>query len=813
MNRTFVFLFLGLVICPLIRAQQAVETYTIQTVAGSNSVGDGGPALAALFSQVEGVAVDVAGNVYVADADNHRVRKITPDGTITTVAGIGIAGFSGDGGLAAQASLNQPYGLAVDVLGNLYIADLGNARIRKVTTDGKVQTVAGGGTVAATPGSTHQAVEIQLTAPRNLAVDLDGTLYLSDFGANIVYRVSAAGAVDVLAGTGVAGYSGDASSANMAQLNAPAGIALDHNGSVYIADSGNNCIRQVFRNVMSTIFTATAPTGVAFGGGSLYIAASNYFGTLYSPVGNVGSALDVAIDASGNVYATSGQFVYETNNNGNVSTIAGSGLPMYFGGDGGPASIARLHTPSGIAEDSLGNKYIADSENHRIRQIAPNGTISTVAGIGAAGSDGDGGLAAGASLNSPESVAVDANNNLFIADTGNNAIRKVTTDGRIATIAAGLNAPGYVSVDPAGNLYVADTGNDRVIKLTPAGALLVVAQVLKPAAVMPDSKGNIWISEPTRVSKVDATGNYSSVVDNLKAPRGLAMTSDGELLIAETGTSRILSWTAAGGMQVLAGSGTPGWSGDGGTATAAEFNAASDILVDAIGMIWIVDTGNNCIRVMTASAAPPSTTTPPADELSSATVVNAASLLPGDITPGEIVSIFGSGYDPKQTQLFFDGSAATTFYIGANQINALVPGSVKPGTPTQISISVAGSTVNQFPATVASAAPAIFTVGSGSGQAAAINADGTVNSDANPAARGSVIVLYATGQGQDPTALSLTISGYTAPLVYAGPAPGFAGLMQINAQIPGGFLPPGDAAVVLTVGNAASQAGVTIAVR
>jgi len=505
-NRTrFFFLFWLMCVISMAADPPAAATYTIQSVAGSNSVGDGGPALQALFSQTEGIAVDGHGNIYVADADANRVRKITPGGNINTVVGTGLPGFAGDGGPANAALLNQPYGLALDTAGNLYIADLGNARIRKMTTDGKIQTVAGGGSVP--QGGTAlggPALDATFTAPRNVALDPDGTLYISDFGANIVYRVSPTGNLTVLAGTGTAGYGGDASSANLALLNSPAGIASDSTGSVYIADSGNNCIRKVFENVISTVFNATVPTGVAASGGSVYVASSNYLGTLSTPFAGVASALDVAVDGVGNVYASTGQFVMEVSNVGTVTTLAGSGLGVYFGGDGGPAIAARLHTPSGIALDSQGNKYIADTANHRIRQITPGGIINTIAGTGTAGADGDNGPATLATLNSPESVAIDSTGNVYIADTGNNKIREIKPDGNIATVLDGLSNPEYVAVDKAGAIYVADTGNDRVLKVPLAGNPAVLAQVLKPGAVMVDGTGNIWLSELTRVSQISA---------------------------------------------------------------------------------------------------------------------------------------------------------------------------------------------------------------------------------------------------------------------------------------------------------------------
>jgi uncharacterized protein (TIGR03437 family) len=193
-------------------------------------------------------------------------------------------------------------------------------------------------------------------------------------------------------------------------------------------------------------------------------------------------------------------------------------------------------------------------------------------------------------------------------------------------------------------------------------------------------------------------------------------------------------------------------------------------------------------------------------------VDNAASLAAGAIAPGEIITIFGTGFDPANTQLLFDGQPATLFYTSATQINALAPASLAANSTTGMSIVVDSATIVGSPVSVVAAAPGIFTVSGGAGQAAANNQDGRLNSASNPAARGSVVSLYATGQGSNAGAITLTIAGYNAPLLYAGPAPGFPGLMQINAQIPGGFLPPGIQAVVLSVGGVVSQAGVTIAI-
>ncbi len=790
-------------------AAEPTKTYTIRTVAGTDSVGDGGSALAALLSQAEGVAVDQAGTIYVADADDNRVRKIGIDGVIQTVAGTGVAGFAGDGGAAGAALLNHPYGVAVDDRGNLYIADLGNARVRRVSADGVIQTVAGGGSIV--PGGNGdggQAIIAQLLQPRNVAIGADGSLLISDFGAHRVYQVSPAGILTTLAGTGNAGFSGDGGAARLAQLKAPAGLAVDAGGVVYVADSGNNRVRKVDHGLITSMFTVTSPTGVAAAGsGWVYIAASGYFGTQFKANANLSAARDVALDRAGNAYATTGQFVRKVNAAGAVTTVAGGGGARYFGGDNGPAIAARLNAPAGVAVDDLGNWYIADTGNHRVRKISAGGVMSTLAGTGEPGAKGDHGPAALAQLNNPRSVAVDSLRNIYVADSGNNAVRMITPGGVISTVFGQLNDPSYVAVGPDGSVYVADAGNNRVLRLSPGGTMSTVTQMVQPRAVAVNGAGDVFVSGAASVVKIPAAGGFSTVLDGLSSPRGLVATPAGELLIAETGANVIRRVTAAGVVSTIAGTGAAGFSGDEGAAAEAQLNAPLDIAMDANGAIWIADSGNNRVRALAAAAAIAADTDP------GVTLVSAATLAPGAIAPGEIVTIFGSGFQADQTQLQFDGRAATIFYAGANQINALVPRDLAAGSATKITILVKGFKAAELSASVVGAAPGIFTVANGTGQAAAANQDGGINSAVNPAARGEVVTLYATGQGSSGDALSLTIGGYACELLYAGPAPGYAGLMQINARVPAGFLGPGIQEAVLSVGSARSQAGVTIALR
>jgi uncharacterized protein (TIGR03437 family) len=344
------------------------QAYTIYTVAGNGTggfSGDGGPATSAELHQPQGVAVDSAGNVYIADQINNRIRKLS-NGVITTVAGNGVitgngtGGFSGDGGPATSAQLNQPYRVAVDSFGNLYIADTNNYRIRKVS-NGVITTVAGNGTLGYSgDGGPATSAELGLLEG-GIAVDSAGNLYigethnLSGLGGDRVRKVSN-GVITTVAGNGTYGFSGDGGPATSGELNLPGGLAVDSAGNLYIDDTNNYRIRKV--------------------------------------------------------------------SNGVITTVAGNGT-YGFSGDGGPATSAQLNEAFGIAFDSDGNLYIADQINNRIREVS-NGVITTVAGNGTLGYSGDGGPATSAELYRPQGVAVDAAGNVYIADTLNQRTRVLT---------------------------------------------------------------------------------------------------------------------------------------------------------------------------------------------------------------------------------------------------------------------------------------------------------------------------------------------------------------------------------------------------
>ncbi|WP_228991917.1 RICIN domain-containing protein [Streptomyces sp. DH8] len=333
----------------------------ISTVAGTGVAGfkgDNEPAVAAQLNRPYGIALDSTGSLYFSDYNNHRVRKISTDGKISTVAGAG-AGYRGDNGPAVSAQLNCPREVAVDAVGSVYVTDAANHRVRVITTDGKINTVAGTGT-AGFSGDGGPADKAQLNYPLGVAVDSTGALYISDHGNNRVRKISADGKISTVAGTGVAGFKGDDGPAVSAQLNRPYALAVNGADILYITDGNNHRVRRV------------------------------------------------AAD-------------------GTISTVAGKGTAG-FSGDGGPATSAQLNLPLGVVVDSTGALYISDYNNHRVRKVASDGEITTFAGKGTAGFGGDGEPAAAAQLNNPFGLAVDCVDTLYIADHLNNRVRKVTSE-------------------------------------------------------------------------------------------------------------------------------------------------------------------------------------------------------------------------------------------------------------------------------------------------------------------------------------------------------------------------------------------------
>ncbi len=622
------------------RIRKVATNGIISTIAGTGSYGfsgDGGAATAATLASPAGVALDGMGNLYIADSQNHRIRKVATKGIITTVAGRGIAGYGGDGAAATAANLNNPVGVAVDGMGNLYIADALNHRIRKVATNGIITTIAGTG-AAGFAGDGGDATAATLNAPAGVTVDGTNHVYIADALNQRVRMVSTVGIITTVAGNGTAGYSGDGVAANTTSLNNPAGLAVDGSGNLYIADQSNHRIRKVSAGgIISTV--AGNGIGIYNGDGGMATTTS-----LYSPGG-------VLIDGSGNLYIADAlnHRIRKVATNGIITTVAGNGTVNY-GGDGGPATAASLYNPVGVAFDGTGNFYIADQQNQRIRKVATSGVITTVAGNGLFTFGGDGGAATAANLANPSGVAVDGTGNLYIADALNRRIRKVATNGIITTVAgngtvgfsgdggaataASLNNPVGVAVDGTGNLYIADALNHRIRKVATNGIITTVAGngttsyngdgglataagLNYTASVVVDGSGNLYIADQGnhRIRKVATNGIITTVAGTgtagysgdgglataakLANPASVVLDGMGNLYIADYGNNRIRKVAINGIITTVAGDGSHGFSGDGGLATAAVLDNPFSVAVDGVGNLYISDSDNQRVRKVT----------------------------------------------------------------------------------------------------------------------------------------------------------------------------------------------------------------------
>jgi uncharacterized protein (TIGR03437 family) len=555
----------------------------IRTIAGNgreNARGDGGPALAAGVDFPIGLAFDAGGNLYESQYYEDVVRKITPDGIITTVAGNGNEGFSGDGGPATAAMLDTPYGIAVDSAGNLYIADLDNGRIRKVSPNGIITTAAGNGD-SDNYGNGGPATQAAIVAPSGVAVDASGNLYIADAGSDQLRKVNPDVIISLFAGTGSHGFSGDGGPAIQAELAEPTGVAVDTAGNVYFTDAVNRRVRVITPNGIISTFAGNGDGRFAGDGDSALRAAMDFPGK-------------VAFDSSGNLYIsdTFNYRVRKVTPAGVITTVAGNGL-ISFGGDGGPGPAASLDEPYGLAIDRQGNLYIADRLNHRIRKVAPDGTVSIVAGNGKDTFAGDGGPAASASLKAPEGVAVDTAGNLYIADRDNYRIRKVSTNGIITTFAgngtqgfsgdggpalsASLNRPADLAFDNEGNLYVADTDNQRIREITTDGIIRTVAGTGNPNFT---GDGGLAISATFR------------------NPSAIAIDPARNIYIADADNNRLRRIDPAGVITTIAGNDAYGLAGDGGPPANALLFDPLGVAASTAGDIYIADTQNNRIRAV-----------------------------------------------------------------------------------------------------------------------------------------------------------------------------------------------------------------------
>jgi uncharacterized protein (TIGR03437 family) len=660
-NRGTVSLAIFFCAAMLCRGQQLITT-----VAGSDITYPSAPfpANSASFGQLISVAVGPSGAVYFVTESRSMVLSLNPaTGNVSIVAGIGISGYSGDGGPATLAELNNPQGIAFDAAGNLYIGDNENSVIRMVDPQGTITTFA----------PAFDVVGVTVAA--------DGTLYYSNYFQ--VVHINSNGTTTVIAGGQQNGYGGDGGPATAALLSNASGLLFDRAGNLLVADSANNRIRRIDTKGNITTFagngqsgaaaagpaTSTAvqyPIGLAFdASGNLYASsfanrqlfkinttgqlsvvnsnASTFFLTAPGPVAQA-EMIPVwpAFDGSGDLYITDDSgCLWEVTPNGTIQAVAGF-APSFAVGNGGPAVLAGLNTPVGVAAAPDGSLLFTEQFANRVRRVSQAGTITTVAGDGVVGFVSPG-PAVSTSLYIPDAVAADSSGNIYLvsavgaASSGGGTtagyVYKVNSAGTLSVFYQATLANG-IGIDAQGNLLVA--GADQIVRVTPSGTATVIAGTGKagfsgdngpaisatftyPTGVAADAAGNIYVSDTgnLRIRKISPSGTITSIggggpteVDGVPAtqsqvaPYAIASDAAGNVFFAEPYTARVREIFLNGMISTIAGTGAAGFSGDGGLAASAQLNFPWGVAVDRTGDVYIADRINNRIREILT--APPS---------------------------------------------------------------------------------------------------------------------------------------------------------------------------------------------------------------
>ncbi len=784
--------------------QLNVAAGTVTTIAGqygkNGSTGDGGPASAALLNEPSQICIDSVGNIYIVEMAGYVRRIAANSGIIATIAGTGSSVFSGDGGLAVNASLVRPTGIAADASGNLYIADTGDVRIRKIAaSSGIITTIAGTGHVAE-GGDGGKALSASFVQLGMLAIDSAGNLSLTD--GDRVRRITAStGMIATVAGNGSAALSGDGGPATQATLNTPSGLAMDSAGDLYIADTGNSRVRLV-----------TAATGII---STISGTSQNGDGGLAAGA-VLSNAQGAVVDASGNLFIAQGTSIREVNAaTGVITTYAGGGTSSQ---DGVEALQAKI-SPISLAFDSSGNLVVGEAGI--IRRINPSGIISTIAGTGTIGFSGDGGAATAAKVGYVSALASDSQGGVYFVDSGNKRIRYITAGGTISTVAG--NGQPFAGFAPGATATGVGLGNVAGVALDSTGDLYTggvqTYYLLKIAQTVSNGASPV----AGAVSVAGGIGGCGYIGDGGPAtlagicqPSAIAVDASGNIFVGDTTCYCVRRIAAGTGIiQTVVGNGTSGYSGDGALATAAQLKSVSSIAIFG-NTLYVTDGAAGVVRAVTPD------TPPTLGQPSFSSLVNSASFQSGPVAPGELISFYGHYLGPASpntwtlgsngiltipgadVQVFFDDVAAPLVYISAGQVNAVAPYSTANGFSTIRVVSAGGSVSTTAIASTATA-PGIF-------PGAIVNEDGTINSSANPAPVGSYVQMYGTGLGQtnpggkdgtitpvtnypsQATPVAATISMNTlfdTPLqmnvFYAGPAPGLAaGVGQINAFVPAG---------------------------
>lgn len=608
--------------------------------------GDGGKATEARLNVPAGLAFDKRGNLYIADRNNNRIRKVDTRGIITTIAGTGTAGFSGDGGPATQAQLNLPSGIALDGKGNIFFSDRSNNRIRVIDSSGKISTYAGSGKDGFR-GDNGPALKASIDRPFGIALDRKGNLYIADRRNNRVRKVNTQGIITTVAGDGGYFMMGDNGPAYRASIAGPTDVVVDDQGTLYIADRENNRIRAVDSQGMISTVVGTGQQD--YNGDSEVARDTNLhlpFGVALSPEGKL-----LVIDRSH----------YRIRSidlkRGSVKTIAGNGSKM-FAGDGGPATGATLSFPHGIAVDKKDNVLISDKGNYRIRKISQDNIIHTIAGNGIRGNIGDDMPAMEASIYGATSLKLNNKEEIYILSPSGfvSLIRKIDEKGIMRKYLDTVN-PKYlksianskykgkvqtgelaiittfsdIAFDHKGNMFVSDRLNHQIRKVDSKGNISTIAGTGEsshygdggpateaafrdPSALATDKEGNLYVGDSANnmVRKIDTNGIISTIAGNgnhkatgdggpavkagIRNIDYMEVSPEGEVHIVGMNSNTVRKITKDGKIVTVAGTGYQGYFGDGGPATKAMLKSPVAIAFDSKSNLYITDMGNNRIR-------------------------------------------------------------------------------------------------------------------------------------------------------------------------------------------------------------------------
>jgi uncharacterized protein (TIGR03437 family) len=877
-----------MVIFPCTLAAQSFLNGGLSRFAGIDTsmlTGDNGPAYYATFQSPYALARDGAGNLYIGEIA--RIRKIDTHGVITTIAGTGVPGDTGDGGLATAAEINYVGGIAIDSQGNLYFSE-DQARIRRIAPDGIISSIAADNNAA------------------GLAFDSEDQLYVAEPSNARIRVIAKDGSISTFAGTGSAGYAGEGGPAIQAQLDQPVDLAFDATGNLYVAD-GRRVAKIDTHGVLTRIagdpslpagipsqdeIPATQSSLTAFSvatdpQGDVFVATPRVRkitpdGIIHAFAGfedsnpvtfteACGNALKATVhaggmkaDASGDVFLINllANRLEEATIAGKISTIAGAG-PNLFTGDGGPAAAATFASPHAIAFDKQGNLYVADTNNNRIRRIDVTGMVSTVVGNGGPIYNQDPACSPDQSsfLRNPQGVAVNGAGDIFIADTGKDRVLKVTPDGTQTVIASQLSAPQGVLADGAGNVFVTNSGKSALLKIDPSGAVQTLWTSGAMGSMAMDNAGDLFFSAGTSVERISSahgaispiagTGEFSfsaapggvSGVQEIGGASAVALDAAGSIYVADEVKAVIQRISIHCALSV-----------DGG----ATLRQPAGLAFDSKGNLYISDALQGIIWIGSPTPAPAHESPTPyfgrtgiqsAAPANLVTLIGEPPALPieAPIAPGELLRIRGvcmGPFDPVfdsygsggklstsagGTKILFNGTAAPLVFVSSGQITAQAPFELDGQFQATVELTYNGVAI-QSSIGVQAANPAVFTMSNQpTGPAIALNQDGTLNSAANPAPAGSIVVLYATGTGQtappgldgaEPPDAALpapklpvlvTIGSENAEILYAGDAPGFVGLTQLNIGVPKSIVGGGAQPITLEVGAfPLNQSNVTI---